>query len=192
MKSFRPVTGPSPAWGTCTFPKVTGIQGIQSCSVPHLPFWVGHLFSNTALFCLVLVIYTPVLVLHHSLSLLNDIILLLHEISSLKMGPADTAPICQAHLPEYCAHLLAASLEELKSLAELILSILPHIPTTYLVSLNDWQLARAYQYILMCWFVTEGRICPREIQRKAVMDIWEGKDVFVQAGTGTGCYDFEL
>ena len=38
----------------------------------------------------------------------------------------------------------------------------------------------------MCWFVTEGRICPREIQLKAVMGIWEGKDVFVQAGTGTG------
>ena len=94
--------------------------------------------------------------------------------------------LCRTRISEYHNKIISASLDDLKSKTESIPNLLALLPSPYPTSLNDRRLARAYQYILMCWFVTNERICPKEMQLRAAIGIWEGKDVFIQAGTGTG------
>lgn len=89
-------------------------------------------------------------------------------------------------ISDFRSFLLNASLDELKTRILASSELEELLPIAYLTTLNNRQLARAYRYILMCWFVTDGWICPRELQIKAAMGIWEGRYVFVQAGTGVG------
>ena len=82
--------------------------------------------------------------------------------------------------------IIKASLDDMKTQIQSLPALIPLLPTCFLNSLTVSEQTRAYRYILFCWAVSNQSQCPKEMQLRAALSLWQGKDVFVQAGTGEG------
>ena len=75
----------------------------------------------------------------------------------------------------------------------LVLGLCECLPTGFLATLNnDEDLMLCYQVAVICYGVTGSIQVPCEMQLKAVLSDFHGKDTLISAGTGSGTMNGDL
>jgi hypothetical protein len=67
-----------------------------------------------------------------------------------------------------------------------VLGLLDHLPTDFLATLNNKDLAICYQAAIICYGVTGSIQVPCEMQLKAILSDYHKKDTLVSTGTDSG------
>ena len=89
-------------------------------------------------------------------------------------------------LSQWLSLMRTCSGDELCDLV-LVLGLCERLPTDFLATLDDDEdLMLCYQVAVICYSVTGSVQVPHEMQLKAVLSNFHGKDTLVSAGTGSG------
>jgi replicative superfamily II helicase len=97
---------------------------------------------------------------------------------------AETVPTT-LELSQWLRIIRACSGNELCDLVSL-LGLRERLPSEFLATLDDDDLTVCYRAAIICYGVTGSVQVPREMQLKAVLSDYHGRDTFVSAGTGSG------
>jgi hypothetical protein len=93
----------------------------------------------------------------------------------------DTVPT----LEEYLGYVRLASGDDIELLLSNAIN-LNTLPTTYLEKLSKEDRITASRACLLAWAVTGGIQIPRELQLRACLETYHGRDSLINAGTGSG------
>jgi ATP-dependent helicase YprA (DUF1998 family) len=97
---------------------------------------------------------------------------------------AETIPTV-LELSQWLRIIRACSGNELRDLVSL-LGLWEHLPSEFLATLDDANLTVCYRAAIICYGITGSVQVPCEMQLKAVLSDYHGRDTFVSVGTGSG------